>query len=110
MWQALIDPIVIVKWGGGPAKMTDIEGQKFSLWGGQVHGTNKEVEKNKKLFQEWWGGRWDEPSQVTFLLSEKNGVTTVKLLHDNVPDSEEIDLKDGWHSYYLGPLKKLLEK
>ncbi|MBI2031865.1 MAG: SRPBCC domain-containing protein [Candidatus Levybacteria bacterium] len=110
VWRALVDPKEIDKWGAGPAKMDDKVGTKFSLWGGEVHGTNTKVEKNKLLQQDWFGGDWKEPSIVRFVLSEKEGKTKVELVHENVPDDEHDDIDDGWKRYYLGPLKKYLEK
>ena len=109
VWQALVDPKKIDAWGGGPSKMTPDKGFRFSLWGKDIFGMNIEVEPEKLLKQEWWAGKWDEPSILTFSLSEKNKVTTVKLLHEKVPDSEEKELEKGWKQYYMGPLKKFVE-
>ncbi len=109
-WAALTDPVIINSWGGGPAKMNDKVGTKFSLWGGDIHGINTKVILNKILEQDWYGGDWDAPSKVTFTLTEKNDQTTIVLQHNNIPDSEAKDIADGWKRYYLGPLKELLEK
>jgi uncharacterized protein YndB with AHSA1/START domain len=106
VWQALTDPKTIAKWGGGPATMSPVAGTKFSLWGGDIHGTNTKVIPEKKLVQDWYSGDWKEPSVVTFELS---GNTTVKLTHTNIPDSEFTSIKSGWNDYYMIPLKKLVE-
>ena len=110
VWRALTDPAIISKWGGGPVRMDDKVGTKFSLWGGDIHGTNIEVNKTKKLVQEWIGGDWEKPSLVTFTLTKKGNATEISLLHKNVPDGEVKDISEGWKTYYLGPLKELLEK
>jgi len=110
VWKALVDPEVISKWGGGPAKMDDKLGTKFKLWGGDIHGKNIKVEENKELRQEWYNGSWNKPSAVTFSLKETNEGTELHLLHTEVPDEEEKEIAGGWESYYLGPLKKFLEK
>lgn len=109
VWQALVDPKIIEKWGGGPAKMNDKVGTKFSLWGGDIHGENLEVLENKKLVQDWFGGKWEKPSKVTFILKEVEGRTELELQHVDVPDEEVDDIDQGWRDYYLGPLKALLE-
>lgn len=109
VWEALVNPKDINGWGAGPAKMDDKEGTKFSLWGGDIHGTNIEVEKFKKLVQEWYGGEWEEPSIVTFKLEKDKGGTKLRLLHENVPDNEYDDIDKGWREYYLGPLKEYSE-
>ena len=109
VWKALVDPKLITKWGGGPAKMQDEVGFNFSLWGGDIWGRNNKVVKEKLLEQDWYGGKWDKPSKVKFELLEKDGVTAVKLTHSNIPENEQ-SFADGWKDYYMGPLKELVEK
>lgn len=109
VWQALIDPAIIDKWGGGPAQMDDKVGTKFTLWGGDIHGKNIKVVKNKELVQDWFGGDWEKPSKVTFTLVEKGNKTEVNLLHEDVPGKEAKNIEEGWKIYYLGPLKELFE-
>lgn len=110
VWEALVNTKEIEGWGGGPAIMDDKESTKFSLWGGDVHGTNIEVEKFKKLVQEWYGGEWKEPSIVTFKLQKLGSSTKLELLHENIPDEEYEDIDQGWQDYYLGPLKRYVEQ
>lgn len=110
VWQALVDPKVIDKWGGGPAKMSANEGSEFSLWGGDIYGTNTKVVANKLLEQDWFGGKWDQSSKVSFRLSVNGDQTQVKLVQINVPDENAKDIAQGWKDYYLGPLKELLEQ
>lgn len=109
VWNALTNPKIIEKWGAGPAKMKEEVGFRFSLWKGQVFGKNIQVEKNSLLVQEWYAGRWDEPSIVTFDLKEKDGITILNLTHEKVPNNEVEDLKKGWKIYYINPLKKVVE-
>lgn len=109
VWQALIDPKTIALWGAGPAKMSDEQGGNFSLWGGDIWGTNIKVLKQKMLVQDWYGGKWEKPSIVTFDLSEAKGVTTVVLTHNNLPADEVENFADGWRDYYMGAIKELLE-
>lgn len=110
VWKSLIDPKEIEAWGAGPAKMDDKVGTKFELWGGDIHGTNIEIVKNEKLVQDWYGGDWPKASRATFTLAADKDGTRVDLLHENVPDNEADDIEDGWNSYYLGEIKKYLEK
>ena len=110
VWKALIDPKIINSWGGGPAKMNEINGFEFSLWGGDIHGKNTKVVRMRELEQDWYGGDWDKPSKLKFELSEKDGTTTVMLTQTAIPEEEFKDISDGWKQYYLGEIKKLLEK
>ena len=112
VWKALVDVRYIQGWGGGPAKMDDKVGTKFSLWGGSIWGENLEVVLNKKLVQDWYSDeekKWKTPSRVTFTLhAEKDGVR-LELIHENVPDENAEDINEGWKNYYLGPFKDYLE-
>ena len=110
VWEALVNPKVINEWGGGPAVMDDKENSKFTLWGGEIHGSNIRVIRNKQLKQEWFGGKWDKMSIVTFKLVTKGRQTLLQLIHIDVPDREHKGIDEGWDSYYLGPLKELLEQ
>jgi len=110
VWKALTDPKYIDGWGGGPAKMDEKEGSEFSLWGGDIFGTNTKVIKEKKLIQNWFGGKWEKASVATFILEpEKNG-TKLEFTHIGVPEKNFKDIESGWKEYYLGPLKEYLEK
>jgi len=110
VWQALVNPKYINAWGGGPVKMNNKEGAKFELWGGDIHGKNIEVIPLKKLKQEWFGGNWKMSSVVTFTLTQEKDTVKINLLQTDVPDNEAKDIDEGWRQYYLGPLKKYLEK
>lgn len=109
VWKALVDPKVIDDWGGGPAVMDDKVGTEFSLWGGDVYGKNTEVIPEKKLSQDWYGGKWDAPSKVTFKLSTRCGKTTINLSQEDTPEDEVIEIDAGWDDYYFGPMQDLLE-
>lgn len=113
VWEALVDPKQIDGWGGGPVKMNDKVGTKFSLWGGSIWGRNIESVTEKKLVQEWYSEEdtaWEQPSVVTFILQpEKTGVK-LHLLHTDIPDAYEESIADGWKEYYLGPLKEYVEE
>ncbi|MBI3485775.1 SRPBCC domain-containing protein [Candidatus Daviesbacteria bacterium] len=110
VWQALVEVKEIENWGAGPAQMKGLENFNFKLWGGDIHGKNIQIIKNKKLVQEWFGGDWDRPSIVTFNLSRDKNGTKIELIQTNVPDSEVNDLENGWKRYYLGEIKKYLER
>jgi activator of HSP90 ATPase len=109
VWDCFIDPKEIEAWGGGPAKMSGKEGENFSLWGGDIFGTTTEIEKEKKISQDWYGGKWDKPSHVTFTFHSDGDMTTVKLTHTDLPKGEEGSFADGWKDYYVGAIKKYLE-
>lgn len=110
VWDSLVNPKTIQKWGAGPAKMDVKEGGSFSIWGGDIWGKNINVTPKKELIQEWFTGNWPKPSIVTFRLTHKNGCTTLFLTHKGVPEKEFDSIDEGWDDYYLGEIQKLLEK
>lgn len=110
VWDALTKTELIEKWTAGPAKFDAREGGKFSLWGGDIDGTNTKVVPGKLLQEDWYShSTSDRCYKVSFSLNEKDGVTTVTLLHKGVADNEEKDFANGWRDYYFEPIKKLLE-
>lgn len=118
VWQALVNSKLINAWGAGPAKMSDKQGAKFSLWDGSIYGKIIRVQKEKELVQEWYTDNWQEPSCAKFVLAEnKRGLktktkglgTTLKLTHENIPSNLYQELKLGWKHYFFSPLKLYLE-
>ena len=110
VWQAFVEPEIIVRWGGGPAKMSAEASSDFSLWGGDIFGTNTKVVEHELLEQDWYSGdQWPQPSKVTFSFKSDGDKTIVRLKHTNIPDDEAKDIEQGWQDYYLGPIKELLE-
>lgn len=110
VWEALVDPKLIEQWGGGPAKMIGKEGEDFSLWGGEIHGKNTKVIKNRVLEQDWFSGDWEKASKVRFELKPVGQQTKLLLTHENVPEKEFDDISQGWDDYYLTPIKDFLEQ
>ena len=110
VWQAFVDPILIEKWGGGPAVMGTVESTNFSLWGGDIHGTNVKVIPDKLLSQDWFSGEWDEPSRLNLSFTSNGDETVVDLVQEDVPSSDLKDISEGWKDYYFDPIKELLER
>ena len=105
VWRAFVDAKLIDAWGGGPAVMDDRVGTEFTLWGGDVHGTNTRVVKEKVLVQDWYGGDWPRPSRVRFTLDTEPRGTKVILVHDGIPDEEVDATRNGWRDHYFGAMK-----
>lgn len=107
--EALTNAELINKWNAGPAKFDISEGGAFSLWGGDIYGTNTKVVTNELLEQDWYSGDAEQCYMVSFRLNEANGNTTVILEHNNVPNQEAKDFAEGWRDFYFDPIKQLLE-
>src|SRR5262245_54357424 len=108
VFEALTKPALIKKWSGAPATMSARKGAKFSIWGGDMFGTNLEVVKDKKLVQEWCTKSFS--SKVSFTLKAKGKQTEVALLHEGVPAKVRKNYEEGWEQYYLGSIRNMFDE
>lgn len=109
VFDAMTNAETIQKWSGRPAEMDSQVGTKFSLFGGNILGSNLEVVPGQKLVQEWYESKWDHRSKVTLTLLPANGGTTVELLHEDVPEGEHEYISTGWEKYYLDLIQEMFE-
>jgi len=107
---ALTNPFTIELWSGYKAKMDDKEGTEFTLWDGDISGKNLEIEKEKKIVQEWYFGEQDKRSIVTIKIHEKKKGSQIELHHTNIPDEVYDNMINGWNEYYFGALKTFFEE
>jgi activator of HSP90 ATPase len=61
------------------------------------------------IVQHWKEDNWKDFTTVTFRLDEAEGATTVKLVHEEIPDGSVKNIKSAWDQYYMLPLKELVE-
>lgn len=110
MWQALTDPGFIEEWSGAPAVMDENAGTEFQLFGGDIHGFNREMERNEQIVQDWYAGDWKQPSKVTITLGMQRDFTLVELQHEGIPDDAFPEIDTGWDNQYLGRIQALFEE
>jgi activator of HSP90 ATPase len=83
-------------------------GGKFSAWDGYITGKNVELEKGKKIVQEWktteWPKGYDTSKLELTLKKVKNG-TEITMIHSNVPEEQATELTEGWNQFYWTPLR-----
>ena len=106
IYAALTHPLTIELWSGYPAIMNDQPDTEFSLWEGDITGINLEMERGKKIVQEWFFGEQEERSIVTILISQEKQVSQVTVKHTNIPDDAYENIKEGWEKYYMGAVQK----
>ncbi|MFN0203882.1 MAG: SRPBCC domain-containing protein [Bacteroidia bacterium] len=109
VYAALTQIDLLAAWSRDSVEMDTRVGGEFSLWGGTVFGRNVELSPDK-IVQTWQEDNWDEPSKVIITLKENNGVTTMQVLHNHIPDSSFIAVNRGWELDYLRPLKEFVEE
>jgi activator of HSP90 ATPase len=98
---------------GSKATNNPVVGGKFTAWDGYISGKNLELEKGKRIVQEWVTTDWPEgypPSKLELTLREVNGKTEITMVHSDVPAEQENDLKQGWADFYWEPLKNYFKK
>ena len=92
-------------------------GAPISLFGGNIHGSNEEVEPGRRLVQRWRFRNWpdDVYSRVTITLSEPEYGTTVLLLEqsgvparDKFGNESVLDTTEaGWRLNYFDRIRKV---
>ncbi|KAK7345168.1 hypothetical protein VNO77_15698 [Canavalia gladiata] len=73
------------------ARISKEIGGEFSIFDGSVTGTNLELQEGKLIVQRWRFGSWPDgmQSMVRIVFEEpEDGVTTVKLVHSDVPEED----------------------
>lgn len=111
VFEAFTDADFIENWSKSPAIMDANEGTEFSLFGGQVHGVNREVVKNERIVQDWYGGDdWDQPSKVTILFQQEREYTLVDIQQEGIPDEYLPEIEQMWDELYLGRIQSLMDE
>lgn len=109
VFTALTNPLTIELWTGAPAVMVAESGTDFSLWDGDITGTNIEIIENQVIKQQWDFEGEKNTSVVTLTLTDEGKYTRVELLHTGIPDDAFENILEGWDLYYFRPLRELLE-
>jgi len=113
VYDALLDPRKHSKFTGSKATGEVKVGTKFTAWDGYISGRNLELEKGKRVVQEWITTDWPEnypPSRLEFTFRKVEGKTELTMVHSQVPAEQVEELTQGWIDYYWKPLKHYFEK
>ncbi|HSW77216.1 MAG TPA: SRPBCC family protein [Candidatus Chromulinivoraceae bacterium] len=122
VWQAITDPIIVKKWFFGTNVESDWKvGSPIMFrgeWEGKAYedkGIIQKIEVNKLLSYTHFSsrtGQADVPENyelVQFILSGREGGTTVAIHEENLPSVEARDKSLGVWSMILTNLKKVVE-
>lgn len=105
IYLALTTEITIELWTGAAASMQAIEGTEFTMFGENICGKIIELQKDKKIVQQWYFDGEAHESIVTIKLhSIKSDKTSVELIHTNIPQEVFEEMKQGWDDMYFGAL------
>jgi activator of HSP90 ATPase len=113
VYEAYMDAGKHSAFTGSKATSDPKVGGKFTAWDGYISGKNLELEKGKRIVQEWKTTEWPEeysPSRLELSLKKAKDGTEVSMVHSNVPAEQADDIKQGWIDFYWNPLKKYFGK
>lgn len=94
---------------GSPAKVSARTNAKFSAWDGYISGKNIELQKGKKIVQEWQTTGWPDgygPSIIKISLKKSGTGTELTMIQEKVPASQVEQYTTGWYKSYWDPLKE----
>ncbi len=108
VYDALMDGKKHSAFTGAKAVISNKIGGKFSTWGGYIFGKNLELERGKRIVQEWKTTEWPDypPSIVEFRLKKKGEGTELSMVHSKVPAEQSDSYRRGWIDFYWEPMKK----
>jgi len=113
VYDAFIDPKKHSEFTGSKATGKPVVGSKFTAWDGYIQGKNLELEKGKRIVQEWVTTDWPKnfpPSRLELNFKDLGGKTEITMVHLDVPAVQEDELKQGWKDFYWEPLKDYFRK
>lgn len=88
-------------------------GGKFTAGDGYISGKNLELEKGKKMVQEWKTTEWPQdypPSRLELTFKKVKEGTEISMIHLDVPAEQADDYAQGWKDFYWKPLKDYFKK
>ena len=113
VYNAIIDGKKHSDFTGSKATLDPKVGGKFTAWEGYIFGKYIELEKGKKIVQEWSTTEWPKsypPSIFELKFKKVQGGTEIEMTHSKVPEEQADDYEQGWEDYYWKPLKDYFKK
>ena len=113
VYEAFLDPKKHAAFTGSKATGSPKVGGKFTSWDGYISGKNLELEKGKRIVQEWVTTEWPEgypPSKLELTFTKVKGGTEISMVHSNVPAEQAEEYAQGWKDFYWKPLVKYFGK
>jgi activator of HSP90 ATPase len=113
VYEAFVDAKKHSAFTGSKATGKAEVGGEFTAWDGYISGRNLELERGKRIVQEWETTEWPEgypPSRLELTLKKTKGGTEISMVHSGVPAEQAEDIKEGWTEFYWRPLKEYFKK
>ena len=109
VYEAYVDPKKHAKFTGQSAAGSPKVGGKFTAGDGYITAKYVELQKGRKIVQEWTTSEWPEgypPSILEITVKPKGKKTELTMVHSKVPAEQGDYYAGGWKEFYWEPLKK----
>jgi activator of HSP90 ATPase len=113
VYEALTDPKRHSEFTGSPATGAPRVGGVFTAWEGYITGRHIELQKGKKIVQEWSTSEWPEghpPSRLEFTMTRKEDGTQLTMFQTSVPAEQVEEYRSGWIENYWDPLREYFSR
>ena len=113
VYEAFMDAKKHSAFTGSRATCDPRVGGKFTAWDGYISGKNLELEKGKRIVQEWVTTDWPQnypPSRLELNFKAVKEGTEISMIHSEVPAEQAEDTEQGWIDFYWEPLKEYFNK
>jgi len=113
IYEAFIDAKKHTEVTGSKATSNPKVGGKFTAWDGYIYGKHLELEKGKRIVQEWITTDWAEgypPSRLELTFTKTSGGTEISMVQSNVPEEQADEFIEGWNEFYWKLLKEYFKK
>jgi activator of HSP90 ATPase len=95
--------------GGAAAKISNKEGERFSLLNGNLEGKNLLVVTGRMLVQSWRGNVWgkdDLDSILALVFSNTRNGAQIEMVHAFTPNQ----FRELWDKIYWQPIKEFIRQ
>ncbi len=113
VYDAFMDSKKHSEFTGSEAKIDGKVGGNFTTWDGYSSGKNLELQRGKKIVQEWITTDWPKgypSSRLELTLRKVEGGTEISMNQSEVPEEQAEELKKGWIDFYWKPMKSYFTK
>jgi uncharacterized protein YndB with AHSA1/START domain len=113
VYEAFVDPKKHSAFTGQGATGTPRIGGRFTAGDGYISAKFLELEKGKRILQEWTTTEWPEgypASRLELRLKAKGKRTELTMVHSRVPEEQVEYYAGGWKEWYWEPLKRYFAK
>jgi len=108
VYDAYLDSRRHARFTGQAAKMSRVEGGRFTAGDTYISGYNLELVPGKRIVQAWRASEWPEGeySILRLELKKKGKGSVLTVDHVGIPDKFRDGVDKGWYEFYWDPMKE----